>query len=159
MSGFAGLLKVEDPRDNLEKAKRPELLAFARRNGVTEITPEMPAILMRKFLRSKNLVNISIPKRVLGQPELRPGALTTATPSPENAVSVDAADDLMRQFKAGASAPLPSPSAEPVKLANKRDEWNAMRQAAKAKGIKLDRKDNFETVAAKLRAHDGQNAT
>lgn len=157
MSGFAGLLKVEDPRDNLEKAKRPELLAFARRNGVAEITHNMPAIIMRKLLRSKNLVNIQIPRRVLGQPEHRPGALTTATPEPENAVSVDAADDLMRQYKSGASAP--APEKPPVKSANKRDEWNAMRQAAKAKGIKLDRKDNFETVAEKLRAHDGQDAS
>jgi hypothetical protein len=60
------LLKADDPRSPLERARRLELLAFARANSVTEIKHDMPAPLMRKILRLKGLTNIKIPDRKLG---------------------------------------------------------------------------------------------
>ena len=47
------LNKIDDPRDNLEKAHRRELVLFAQAQGVSEITEHMPAILIRRTLRAK----------------------------------------------------------------------------------------------------------
>lgn len=141
MSGFAGLLKVEDPRDSLDKARRSELLAFARANGVKEIAHDMPAVLMRRILRSKRLTNIRIPRRTLGQPELRQDAMV-ATAEPSNVVSLDAGDELMRQYQAGAMQ-APSPSFATMTRAE-------LAKACKAKGIGMSRTDKKEDLMAKL---------
>lgn len=142
--GFAGLLKIEDPRDSLDKARRSELLAFARANGVTEIAHDMPAIVMRRILRSKRLTNIRIPRRTLGQPELRPDALVSTEPN--NVVSLDAGDELMRQYQAGAMAVPAAPSLDTMTRAE-------LAKACKAKGIAMARTDKKETLMEKLSAH------
>jgi hypothetical protein len=150
MAGFAGLLRVDDPRDNLEKAKRPELLAFARQHGVTEIKHDMPAIIMRRILRAKRLTDIKIPRRILGQPESRGQAIVTA--APENVVSFDAADDLMRQYQAGAmAAPAPSaPSAKPYEQMTRAE----LAKTCKARNIPMARTDKKEMLMEKLRGKD-----
>jgi hypothetical protein len=97
------LHSIQDPRDNLEKARRMELLRFAQENGVTEIVEAMPAIVMRQILRAKRLTRISIPNRTLG---------SAPVPEPQvssSSVSVDAAADLAQQWKREAEAPPPAP--------------------------------------------------
>ena len=59
------LNKIDDPRDNLEKARRMELYRFAKEHGL-DVTEEMPAILIRYELRRRGLTNIKIPVRILG---------------------------------------------------------------------------------------------
>lgn len=163
------LKSVEDPRDALQKARRMELFRFAQKNGVKEIIHQMPADLMRKILRSKGLTNIPIPHRVLGQPEPRghqaiPSANGKREVEAENVVEVDADDHLERQFLAQQASP---PEPAPVKklqapLPAKQEAWkekpvarmtiNDLRWACKAKGIKLDRRDNMTSLGEKLKA-------
>jgi hypothetical protein len=145
MAGFAGLHRVDDPRDALDKARRSELLQFARANGVKEIAHDMPAIIMRRILRSKRLTNIRIPRRVLGQPEMR-AALVTEQPS--NVPALDASDELMRQYREGAMAAPAKPEVS----------FDAMTRAklaktCKAKGIAMARTDKKEDLIGKLTAN------
>lgn len=154
------LKSIEDPRDNLQKAKRSELYAFAQQNGVKEIDHDgMPAELMRTILRSKNLTNIAIPRRVLGQPEPRqlrnsngaPLSVAQQTPA-ENVVEMDATADLMRQYQAERAR-----QAEPASSAAKPYEQMTRAELAKtckARGIAMSRTDKKETLMEKLRGKD-----
>lgn len=131
----------DDPRDNLEKANRDQLFDFAHENGVREITEDMPAILMRKLLRAKGIVNIKIPNVMLGAP---PGATITNDAAPEkDGVQVNAEDDLERQWKEQASAPVET---DPDKMT-----MQELRKACKARGIHMDRTDNLAKLREKLR--------
>lgn len=161
------ILRTEDPRDPLEKARRPEIFSFAKANNVTEITPEMPAMLMRRILRTKGLTNIRIPKRVLGQQEFRPQPTSPHQPSIEQRLQgaeheIDALDDLARQFQA---QPKPEPAPvvqEERKLFRPRSEaWREkklsrmdfydMVKAAKANNIHMKRTDGKRDLKAKLK--------
>lgn len=143
--GFAGLLKIDDPRDSLQKARRWELLEFARANGVTEIKHDMPADIIRRILRSHRLTNIRIPRRVLGQNDRRPDAMAAASDA-GGGVTLDAGDDLMRQYQAGAMAVPAAPSLDTMTRAE-------LAKACKAKGIAMARTDKKETLMEKLSAH------
>jgi len=90
------LLTIQDPRDNLEKARKNELVDFAHDHRIAGVDPAMPAILIRKILRSRGHVDITVPVRLLGQ---TPGARGSSGPStPENTVEMLADDDLMQQW-------------------------------------------------------------
>lgn len=90
------LLTIQDPRDNLEKARKNELVNFAHGHRIAGVDPAMPAILIRKILRSRGLVDITVPVRLLGQ---TPGARGSSGPStPENTIEMLADDDLMQQW-------------------------------------------------------------
>lgn len=143
------LNKIDDPRDNLEKARRNELVRFAHACGLETITQEMPAILIRRELRSKGLTNISIPRRVLGaQNQNGP-----AVPPDQKAVEVNAADDLARQFRQQAPPP-PRPPAKPTRLVERpKQEINLLRDECKRLGIKMDRRDRKDSLKAKIAAH------
>jgi hypothetical protein len=96
------LKQIYDPRDNLEKARRMELLRFAQQNGVSEIVEAMPAILMRQILRARGLTRIAASARPLG-------ALEPEAPAPANIVTVDAVADLERQWKREQAQEAPPP--------------------------------------------------
>jgi hypothetical protein len=165
MVAFAALHKIDDPRDNLERAKRPELARYAKASGISEFTfngmtfkvDEAPAIVTRQFLRARGLTNIRVPHRPLGAQNAVPAS---ATPQPSNAVAVDAAADLARQFQTQTLHPAPSqpaqaaPPARPKRLVERpRSEINLLRDECKAKGIKMERRDNLATLKAKIEAH------
>ncbi len=132
------LLNVTDPRDNLERAHRPELLKHAKENGVTEIVETMPAILMRKILRSRGLVKINVPKRTLGQYDGGRAYGGDAISETGAAASVSIDDDMERQWKQHEST-------QPQNMT-----MQAMRKECKRRGIKMVRTDNAETLKAKL---------
>lgn len=136
------LKSIDDPRDALERARRPELVRFARANGVEGITSDMPAILIRRKLRDRGLTKISVPLRLLGQVETP--TIVETQPSERGAV-VDAAADLERQFAAQATK---SP-----------DQMSILELGAEMKrlNIKRDRRDNMATLRAKIEGH-GKNA-
>ena len=147
------LNNIEDPRSNLDKARRSELYEFAKNNGVTEINDNMPAILMREILRGKGLTRIPVPDRRLGQtnqPNPRPHYQNTMAapggqqPAPKG-VAVDAVADLARQYQQEQRRPL----ADSMTIGE-------LRKECKARGIKLERRDNMTTIRAKLR---GENAS
>jgi hypothetical protein len=101
------ILKTEDRRSNLERARRSDLVKFARANGVSEIIPEMPATLMRKILASRGLTNIQVqptrlgdlPRKNLNQKVQAKSSVRHDNPGPHG-VEVDADADLMRQWQA-----------------------------------------------------------
>lgn len=137
------LLSITDPRDNLDKARRTELVAYARANGVTNITEQMPAIIIRKTLRNLGLNRIRIPQRILGQPAVAarpPGSLADDGMPGTSAGEIDAADDLARQYEAEAprNAHLMA--------------YNEIRREAKKIGLAFTRKDNLASMKAKLAA-------
>lgn len=138
MAAFAQLKSVDDPRDRLDRAHRIELIRFAQQNGVTEVDPEMPAILMRQILRRRGLTNIDIPPRLLGQTQ-RGGAVVANTQ--ERTVATDAAADLAKQWENQKKAKVETKAPETI---------NELRAAVKAKGIRLSRRDTMETLKAKL---------
>lgn len=138
------LLTITDPRDNLEKARRPELVAFARANGLIDISEAMPAILIRRKLRNAGLTTIRIPERVLGQPSALHRSAGIADdgqmPVNGNGYEIDADDDLARQFET--TAPR-----NPHTMA-----YNELRRTARRLGVKLVRKDNLASIKAKVAA-------
>lgn len=146
------LLKIQDDRDNLEKARRKELENFAREQGVTEIQPTMPARLMRRILRQKGLVDITIPSRPLGH---IPGAPDTIANPPDsgNAVEAMADDDLMRQWAATSGEQAVAPQEKPAPGSGLA-EMTRLRKECKRLGIKMSRTDTMIDLKAKL---DGQD--
>lgn len=143
----AVLKRIDDPRDALERARRLELVNFARANGVKEINPEMPAILMRKILRGKNLTGIAVPDRRLGMPENATAQATMDTAASAN--EINAEDDLARQFAQQKAAPMKRPAQMSI---------NELGAEMKRLKIKRGRRDNMTTMRAKIEQH-GQDAT
>lgn len=139
MAAFATLRRVDDPRDNLEKATRPELAKFAAAHGVKEITPSMPAILMRDKLRRLGLINIQIPPRPLGQP-VSHGSVIAAKTAPENVVTNDAVSDLEKQWQ----------SEQQEKTGYETWTRAEMAKECKRRGIKMQRTDSKEQLRERL---------
>lgn len=138
------LKRIDDPRDALDKARRPELVAFARAHGLNEISSDMPAMLIRKRLRSAGLTRISVPDRRLGS---MPDVPTSITPPPPSAVEgggkvVDVMDDLERQFSVPA-----------LRKAVVHMSINELRAEMKRLGIKAERRDNIIIMRSKIEAH------
>ena len=141
------LTNITDPRDNLEKARLLELIKFAERSGV-EIPRQYldKAIIVRGMLRAKGLVNIDIPRRVLGV--TRPGKSFNGVEghSDQKVETIDAATDLMRQVEA------PAPIVEPRKTGF--SEMAGLRKELKQRGIKIKRTDKMADLKAKLNGED-----
>ena len=143
------LNKIDDPRDNLEKARRMELVRFAQACGLPNITEHMPAMLIRRELRNKGMTNIKVPPRILGS-QHQPNAVM---PSPDQkVVEVNAADDLARQFRAEQPVPAIPRRGRP------KSEINKLRDECKRLGIKMDRRDNVNNLREKIKAHGEQDA-
>jgi hypothetical protein len=150
------LLKITDPRDNLEKARRRELVAFAHANGLKEINDEMPAILIRRILRRRGLTQITIPKRVLGSTAgpVADAVVDAAVEGPK----IDMEDDLARQYgldpnrltSASEAEQAPPPKPKPDLPPRPLIERTRLMRLAKARGIKCGRKDTLQTLKEKL---------
>lgn len=152
------LNKIDDPRDNLERARQAELVRFAQSHGLKHITDQVPAILIRAELRQRGLTNIRIPPRPLGATN-QPNPIA---PGPgAKIVEVNAAADLARQFaqqQARPPDPHPIKPERPKRLVERpKSEINRLRDQCKALGIKMDRRDRMPDLKAKIEAH-GKNA-
>lgn len=139
---------IVDPRNSLQKARRPELAKFAKANGIKEFVypngrrepiDEAPAVLIRQELAKRGLTRIPIPNRSIGT---MPGGREPRPMQPQtNGVEVDAEADLARQFMEA-----PKSEAKPVSEMDIRE----LRSAAKARGVKLERTDNMAKIREKL---------
>jgi hypothetical protein len=156
---------IVDPRDTLDKARRSELARYAVINGVEEIKPTMPAMLMRKILRSRGLVNPSIPVRKLGAMNTSATGLVENAPAsePEGKIEqVSATDDMMEQWleeekqavEVKDENEVPALAAPTPAKAIVNMTINELRKACQARGIKLARRDNMITLRAKLNGED-----
>jgi hypothetical protein len=145
------LKSIDDPRDALDRAKRPALVAFARANGMKHITEQMPAILIRRELRQNNLTHIPQPPSRLGQPPGGAGG-KAFVPAPDGAAAVDAEADLARQFAQYQQADPAVPA--PV-LAKPLAEMNINELGAEMKRLQIKRvrTDNMESMRVKIAAH------
>jgi hypothetical protein len=130
------ILRTDDPRSPLDKARRQEHVKFANDHGLEDVTEAMPAMVIRKILREKGLVNIKVPDRQLGsfvQPES-----VTEQATEQNVNTVDAEADLARQF------------AEQAKPDYAAMSINELRAECRKNGIKIERRDNLNSLRAKL---------
>lgn len=138
------LLRVIDPRDTLEKARRKELERACTAHKIP-FRPGTPAILLRKYLRSNGIVNIEVAQRTLGQPVMRDGRSQSPDrlPDPgEQVPSVGMEADLERQFME--DAPEPDPDYE---------NWQtpALRAEVKKRGLKQGFGETRAALVEKLR--------
>jgi len=137
------ITRIEDPRDNLEKADRDQLYRFAVRMGVKEIDDRMymggnAASLMRMILRQRGYTNIGVPQHQLGMPR----GTSIEQPSGNPPQMLD--DMLKEQLKTALEKP--APKAVEVKELTM---WE-LRKECKARGIKMQRTDNLKTLREKL---------
>lgn len=156
------LNKIDDPRDKLAKARRSELVRYARANGIQTFefmgqtfNPSFAdAEITRAYLRSVGLRNPPIPNRALGQINQPHGnakeSASSAPIPPTNGVEVSALAHLVQQSK------RPDPVVEPPSL--NQMGINELRSLGKSLGIKFTRKDNMPTMRDKIEAKRGENA-
>lgn len=144
------IMRIEDPRDELEKANRDELFRFAQSVGVAEIDERMfmganAAIMMRKVLRQRGITNIRIPARQLGMPY---GAISPE-PSGKSMTADEMAEmDYAAQRKASETENKPSVDIAQMTI-------GALRRTCKERGVKFDRTDKMTMLREKL---SGQTA-
>lgn len=135
------LLKTLDPRDNLEKTKRFQLVQFAQEKGATwpdgtPITEDVPAPIIRRRLRQLGLTRIDT-TQVNHEPKV----------APQKVEAVMADDDLWRQWRE---------QNEKINQAERKpDSFIELRRACKERGIKFLRTDKADDLRAKL---DGDRA-
>lgn len=139
------LRRIDDPRDNLQKATRDELEDFAREKGHPEINGRMTADDMRAELRKLGLVNIKIPVRQLGG--YTGNTLDDGVDRSVAVAEINAEADLKRQWRDQlAAVPAPKPSSEMT--------IGELRKECKRLEIKIDRRDNMVALRAKIDAID-----
>jgi len=137
------LNRIDDPRDPLSKARRDELRRYARKNGI-EVHPDMPALLLRDLLRQRGLTRPPIPNRPLGA-QVQNGLPALPSGGQQNGVEADAIADLARQYQQQRQPPPPlAPSTMGI---------NELRAECKRLGIKLERRDNMNSMREKIGAH------
>jgi hypothetical protein len=156
-------LPEDDPRSPLEKARRTELVVFARQNNIDDISADMPAPLMRKILRSRGITNIGIaapPLGQIGRHVIDPLGKTRrrGSPPPSNGkptkrsqvretpeqetIEVDADTLAEMQWRAMTKS---KPAIDKMTMA-------ALRAEAKARGVPIVRTDKKADLLAKLRS-------
>lgn len=156
MSGFAGLARIDDPRTPMQRARKSELLAFAKANGVADVNENMPADVIRLVLTQRGLTNIRVPNRPLGMPK----AAQDAMPQLPAGNSVDATAHMLKQYQSGAySAP-----AEEVETVEEKEfddaiplekrKINHLRHNCIALGLKLGRKTTKQDMLDMLNGKD-----
>lgn len=139
------LLSVLDPRDNLEKIRKDDLLKYAAENGYN-FTEQMPATLMRLHLREMGVTQIHAPTQDFAGQATNTEQVQQAEEAKENP-SISAEDLVRQQFASGAYN-LP-PDYTKMTLPK-------LRKLAKEKGIKQERGENGKSLIAKLEAFEAE---
>lgn len=117
-------------------------MAYAKRLHIEGITGDMPAILIRKKLRGMGITEIAVPRRVLGQPEMRNRAAPMGDIPPDAPVQeISVEEDLERQF-ARQPAPVEAMTIQELRIECKRRK------------IKMERTDNVDSLRRKLSVQD-----
>lgn len=140
------LTRIDDPRDNLERADRDQLFRFARAKGVNEINDRIynggnAASLMRMILRQKGITDIDVPYHQLGLP---PRVAMDDQPSGQPPVMLD--DMLRQQLKDVQAEPARAATEKPIAGMSIRE----LRKECTARGIKMERTDNTAKLKVKL---------
>lgn len=162
------LKSIEDPRDSLDKATRYQLWRFAQSMGFKEIVQEMPAILMRRALRARGIRRVppefQQQHHLGGNPHAHRNGGNAVVPQAENAITIDAGDDLMKQWRREQGAPVqsfddepqPVPRAAaqpPARPKRPKSHINVLRDKCKALGIHMGRHDRTPDLERKIAEH------
>lgn len=139
-----------DPRNPWDRARRIEIVRYAKEQGIAEIDEQMPKDLMVRRLTALGVPPPSVPPRMIGIPDARTGdtspdshRFTAQQSQPTELAVLDAADVLERDWQAQRVKPA-EVNAKPV------NEITELRKECKRRGIKLARTDNKITLKAKL---------
>lgn len=141
------LNKIDDPRDNLAKATRYAVWQFAKANGIN-FPEDAPADVVRAALRQRGLRNIPVNRPALGA-QNGPAGGQAIVPDAQG-VEVDATADLAAQWERDRKRDLETGK---TKRPERHNPMNELRARAKELGIKVDRRDNVNTLRAKVEAH------
>lgn len=145
------LNKIDDPRDSLAKATRYAVWQYAKANGL-DFPESAPADVVRAALRQRGLTRIPVNRPPLGA-QNGPGGGETIVPQ-ANGIERDATADLAAQWERDRLRDLETGK---TKRPERHNPMTPLRAKAKELGIKVDRRDNATTLAAKIEAH-GKNA-
>lgn len=152
------LNKTIDPRDDLERLGRLQLVQLAHSRGQTDITEAMSAVDIRKELKSRGVR----PGRVNGPALGTTGrhersAIAPKQMQPQPAPELSPAE--MQEFRAWQAqqraAAMRAQRASPGKTLSEMS-INELRDLCKKSGVKMDRGDNTHILREKLKAH-GEN--
>lgn len=145
------LTQIIDPRGPFAKARRIELVRFARERNIDGISEDMPKDLIVKRLQAAGVKTISVPPRPLGSMNPREADTSPNShhyadqrpqgPATEQTVEIDAVDALERDFLQQQQKPQSNVSGLTIIQA---------RQEAKRRGIKFSRKDTLVILREKL---------
>jgi len=127
------LLTTVDPRDNLQKATRFELIEYAKANGV-DVPEDAPGSYTIQLLRARNLTNIKIPDRPLG---LYVAPSNSFTDAPQG---IDADEHLIKQYT----------QQKKIETEVSQMSIQEIRRFCKANNIKFSRKDTLVILREKL---------
>lgn len=165
-----------DPRDNLDKATRRELIEWAQVNNVTEVKEGMPAddvegkpgTGIRNILRAKGLSRIPVPNRSINQHgSVKTFPMKDRKPAPPPQATMDEWEEFQdfRRWKAAQGArklPAPVAAATPDQPASDKPvaemDMNELRRECKRLNIKVERTDRMPNLREKIAAH-GQDAS
>ena len=149
MTLLGSVWRQEDQRGSLEKASRYELAQLAKKLGFTDITYDTPQPLQVKMLRSRGVMEIDIPERILG--DTRPIGYNTdpgkTAPAKQTEAKSMTAEELLEQEYLQSAPQVDKPASQMT--------MTELRSACKRRGIKMARTDNLNTLREKL---SGQNA-
>lgn len=140
------LNRIDDPRDNLQKARRRELVEYAQTKGQKDITEQMDAEDIRKLLRQRGLSRIPIRPKPLGAAGRHATApILGSQPNPAPAQpQINPAD--LQAFREWQAQREQAPAAVPVEKMG----ITELRKECKARGIAMVRTDNMQSLRAKL---------
>lgn len=138
------LNKIDDPRSNLQRARRRQLVEFAHSKGMTEITEQMDADLIRERLMQKGFTQIPVNAYRLGHAGRHETRPLGPRQTPQAQPGMDA--DELREFRAWQAQRKPEGSLDTMGITD-------LRKACKAKGIAMARTDNMASLREKLKAH------
>lgn len=144
------LKEILDPRDNLEKANRDQIVQFAERRGIKQIDWRMPATQMRSILRSMNIVDIGLPAAHGSREALQNLAFNGQPPDNPPLAKPKMLEELEREQWAQQAK-----QAEQIERERSSPPISEMTRAEMAKeckrrGIKMERKDTKEKLAERL---------
>jgi hypothetical protein len=143
------LNKIDDPRSNLQKARRRQLVEFAHAKGMTEISEQMDADLIRERLMQRGFSQIPLRTYSLGHagrhevPPIGPKAPPQASPP---GLSADELQQFREWQQQRQQAPAPAGDIDKMPIGD-------LRKACKAKKIPMVRTDNMASLKEKLKAH------
>lgn len=146
-----GKSPVSDERKPIDKARRPQLIAFAHENGQMDINESMDAEMIRMLLKERGLTRIQVQRRPLGSTQQEymgkypehERRRSGGAPEIEKGRTVTAEELTRERYRAQQAREKAQKDIMLMSI-------NQLRDACKQRGIKLERTDNVQSLREKL---------